>query len=137
MADENLQGAALIIINSKNEILLMLRDNIPEIPYPDMWDIPGGHVELNEDPEQTIKREMMEEMGFDAGEIHFFRKYRRENLTDNIFWKRANLNPDIIILKEGQRIEYFSRQEIKTLNLAFDYNNVLEDFFNYLETLNE
>ncbi|MFO7526956.1 MAG: NUDIX domain-containing protein [Ignavibacteriaceae bacterium] len=137
MTDRAMQGAALIIINNKNEILLMLRDNIPEIPFPDMWDIPGGHVELNEVPEQTIKREMMEEMGFDVGEIHFFRKYGRENLTDNIFWKRADLNPDIIILKEGQRIKYFSREEIKDLHLAFNYNEVLEDFFNYIESKNE
>ena len=137
MTDRAMQGAALIIINNKNEILLMLRDNIPEIPVPDMWDIPGGHVELNEDPEQTIKREMMEEMGFDAGEIYFFRKYGRENLTDNIFWKRADLNPDIIILKEGQRIKYFTREEIKDLHLAFNYNEVLEDFFNYIESKNE
>ncbi|NTU88060.1 MAG: NUDIX domain-containing protein, partial [Chlorobiaceae bacterium] len=38
-------GASIIFLNSRSEVLLLLRDNRPDIPYPDMWDLPGGHVE--------------------------------------------------------------------------------------------
>lgn len=38
-------GAGIILLNSEDQILLILREDIPTIPYPNMWDLPGGHVE--------------------------------------------------------------------------------------------
>jgi len=31
--------------------------------YPDCWDLPGGHVEAGESPEQAVARECHEELG--------------------------------------------------------------------------
>ena len=38
-------GAGIILLNSNNEVLLLLRDNKIDIPFPNMWDIPGGKME--------------------------------------------------------------------------------------------
>jgi 8-oxo-dGTP diphosphatase len=123
-------GAGIILLNSNNEVLLLLRDNKIEIPFPNMWDIPGGKVEDGESPEQAVRREMMEEMSIkNLGEINLFKILKTENLTDNIFWKRLNLNPKVIDLKEGQRIEYFNLERIRKTKLAFNYNQVLESFY--------
>lgn len=82
-------GAGIILLNRNNEVLLLLRDNKIDIPYPNMWDIPGGKVEEGESPEQALRREMMEEMSIkNLGEIKLFKIFTSENLTDNIFWKR-------------------------------------------------
>ncbi|WP_150202418.1 NUDIX hydrolase [Streptococcus constellatus] len=44
-------------------ILTILRDDIPAIPYPNMWDFPGGGREKGETPFECIKREVFEELG--------------------------------------------------------------------------
>lgn len=123
-------GAGIILLNRKNQVLLLLRDNKADIPFPNMWDIPGGRVEHNESPEFTVRREMFEELGIvDLGDIDLFKIYSSEDLVDYIFWKRIDLNPAAIELKEGQRIEYFDLSRIRSTKLAFEYNIVLEEFY--------
>jgi 8-oxo-dGTP pyrophosphatase MutT (NUDIX family) len=34
------------------------------------WDIPGGHVEIGECPEETVRREVAEETGARLGQLH-------------------------------------------------------------------
>ncbi len=123
-------GAGILLLNRNNEVLLLLRDDKVDIPFPDMWDIPGGKVEDNETPIEAIRREMMEEMSIkDLGEIQLFKIITSENITDYIFWKRFDLNTSEIDLQEGQRVEYFNLERIRKTKLAFNYNKVLEEFF--------
>ena len=123
-------GAGILLLNCNNEVLLLLRDDKVDIPFPNMWDIPGGKVEDNETPIEAIRREMMEEMSIkDLGEIQLFKIITSENITDYIFWKRLDLNPAEIDLQEGQRVEYFNLARIRKAKLAFNYNKVLEEFF--------
>jgi 8-oxo-dGTP diphosphatase len=131
-----MKGAGIIFLNSNNEVLLLLRDDKIDIPFPGMWDIPGGKIEENESPEDAVRREMNEELGIkDLGEIKLFKIFTSENLTDYVFWKRLDLNPEEIDLNEGQKIEYFGQDRIKETKLAFNYNEVLEEFFS--EVLND
>jgi 8-oxo-dGTP diphosphatase len=128
-----MKGAGIIFLNSNNEVLLLLRDDKIDIPFSGMWDIPGGKIEENESPEDGVRREMSEELGLnDLGEIELFRIFTSENLTDYVYWTRLDLNPEEIDLKEGQKIEYFSQDQIKETKLAFNYNEVLEEFFSEL-----
>lgn len=53
--------AAIILENDKREILLSLRDNKPGIPFPNYWDLIGGHVEEGETPEEALVREVKTE----------------------------------------------------------------------------
>lgn len=47
------------------------------------WDIPGGHIERGETPEQTMRREVMEEAAVELGSVHLF-GYQRIRLLGDV-----------------------------------------------------
>jgi 8-oxo-dGTP diphosphatase len=51
---------AAIIENEQNEILCALRS--PKMAIPNMWEFPGGKVEINEDIYTALVREINEEL---------------------------------------------------------------------------
>jgi len=53
-----------LIYNDRGEILL-----IKNPKFLDYWTIPGGHIELDEPAEETLKREIMEETGLELKNI--------------------------------------------------------------------
>lgn len=55
-------GSGVVILNEQNELLLMLRSPKSRNEH-GMWAIPGGKVEFNERIEDTIVREVQEEIG--------------------------------------------------------------------------
>jgi 8-oxo-dGTP diphosphatase len=122
-------AAGIILINSKKQILLILRDNIPSIPFPNHWDIPGGHVLEGESPEVCVRREMIEEMNLELGEIRLFKECNWDDLHEFIYWKEIELTPSRIELHEGQKAAYFSLEEVNTMRLAYRYNEVLKEFY--------
>ena len=46
----------------RDKILTILRDDKETIPYPNMWDLPGGGREGNEPPFECVAREVYEEL---------------------------------------------------------------------------
>ncbi|AJE45174.1 NUDIX hydrolase [Celeribacter indicus] len=54
-------GAKIAILRGE-EVLVLLRDDRPDIPYPNHWDLPGGGREGLETPFQTAARELGEEL---------------------------------------------------------------------------
>lgn len=115
--------AAIILENEKGEFLLALRDNKPGIPFPNHWDLIGGHVEEGETPEEALIREFKEELDLDLKEYSFYKKY--ECLTGDayenikyIYSGKINLPIEGVTLLEGERPQYFSREEIPYVKFA-------------------
>lgn len=50
-----------VIRNNQNQILCALRS--PEMSLPNLWEFPGGKIEKDEKPEETLVREIEEELG--------------------------------------------------------------------------
>jgi 8-oxo-dGTP diphosphatase len=122
-------GCSVVFIDPGLRILLLLRDDIPAIPYPGMWDLPGGHVEPGETPRECLVREIREEMGLDVRPVRLFRVLELDDRTEHVFWKQASFCEKEIHLTEGQRLAWFPRQEIRFLPLAYGFNAVVELFF--------
>lgn len=60
-------GAKVAILRH-SEILTILRDDIPTIPWPGHWDLPGGGREGEESSVECVLRETKEEIGVDLKE---------------------------------------------------------------------
>lgn len=52
-----------IALFKERQILVYRRDDKPEIPFPGLWDLPGGGREGDETPEECVFREVFEEFG--------------------------------------------------------------------------
>jgi 8-oxo-dGTP diphosphatase len=54
---------AKVALFHRGRLLTYLRDDRPGLPWPAMWDLPGGGREGDETPEQCFLRELAEEFG--------------------------------------------------------------------------
>jgi 8-oxo-dGTP diphosphatase len=127
------QIAAIILENDKGEILLYLRDNRPDIPFPNHWDLIGGHVEEGETPEEALVREVKEELDIDLTDYTFYKKY--ECLTGDayenikyIYSGKINLPIEEVTLLEGVRPQYFSKAEILNVRFANILKSIVMDY---------
>jgi len=123
------KGTSAIFVNDKRQVLLFLRDDKPGIPYRNMWDVPGGHVDNDETPEQWIVREMKEEMDLNLEEFQLFSVMEFTDRIEYTFWKKADLDIEKINLHEGQKLKWFTEIEAKNKDLAYGFNEILDDFF--------
>lgn len=62
IAEPGQTGAKLALFLG-NRLLVIQRDDIPTIPYPGLWDLPGGGREAGESPQDCVLRETREEVG--------------------------------------------------------------------------
>ena len=122
-------GCSIIFINPQNQVLLFLRDDKPDLPYRNMWDLPGGHVEPAEIPEETFVREMKEEMDIELEDFHFLCKKEFKDRTEYTYWKEVDFKIEEINLMEGQCLKWFTRDETAETELAYGFNKIVEKFY--------
>jgi 8-oxo-dGTP diphosphatase len=127
--------AAIIFENDNKEILLYLRDNKPGIPFPDHWDLIGGHIEEGETPEEALVREVREELDIELKEYTFYKRY--ECLTGDayenikyIYSGKINQTIEEITLLEGVLPRFFTREEIPYVKFANILKTIVTDWIN-------
>ena len=130
------QIAAIILENDKGDFLLALRDNKSWIPFPNHWDLIGGHVEEGETPEEALVREVKEELDIDLMEYTFYKKFEcfSGDAYDNIkyiYTGKINIPIGEVTLLEGQRAQYFKREEIAGLKFANIIQSIVLEYINH------
>lgn len=73
----------VIIVNENGKIMLVKRKFDPKKGY---WDLPGGFIEPHEDLEQSVKREIKEELGVDIDLIKIIGVYNDVYEFQDIIW---------------------------------------------------
>ena len=63
--------------------MVLRRDDIPQIPFPNALDLPGGGREAGETPVETAAREIFEETALQIApaRFHYARSYMRADLS--------------------------------------------------------
>ena len=116
-------GTSIALMNHNREVLLCLRDDKPDIPYPGCWDLLGGHCEPDETPSECIIREIREEIGYDLKGPVLFATFNLDDRVEWMFWELAEIDIEAINLTEGERLEWFSGARIEQMpDAAFAFN---------------
>lgn len=118
------RSSASALIIWKEKILLFHRDDIPTIPDPDCWQLPGGGMEEGETPGETVRRELTEEVSFAPKGLKFLVELKgsnKEGLSTFLYYALVN-DEEAAKFKhgpgEGQEIRFFTLDEAKKLKLS-------------------
>ena len=122
-------SVSIIIENLKGEFLFFLRDDKETIAFPNQWCLLGGGVEEGESFDETIVREMKEEIELDLKDFETFKKYEWPERIENVFYKKIDLDLEVTPLHEGQKLKFFTRDELLKTDLAFYDNEIMREFF--------
>ncbi|PCJ08802.1 MAG: DNA mismatch repair protein MutT [Rhodobacteraceae bacterium] len=131
-------GAKLALFLGR-DLLVILRDDNVDIPYPGHWDLPGGGREGDETPAQCALRETYEEVGLQLrqqdlvwareysrprGQVWFFAAHQPLALVDQIRFG-----------SEGQSWKLMPPREYCTHPLAVPHFTIqLKDYLEEIET---
>lgn len=128
--------AQVLLFDRNGRLLIYLRDNKPEIPFPNHWDFFGGHLEEGETPEQALVREVKEELGIELPTWQFFRRYEcfsgdaYANVKYIYYAQIDRLAPELD-LYEGQQLTAIGREERFNYVFANILAAILEDFASF------
>jgi 8-oxo-dGTP diphosphatase len=125
--------AQVLLFDRRGRLLIYLRDDKPQIPFPNHWDLFGGHLENGETPEQGLVREIKEELGIELKHWAFFRRFdcAAGDAYPNvkyIYWSQIGQAPDELTLYEGQRLRSIAVEERKTVKFANVLGSIVDEF---------
>lgn len=123
-------GVDAIIRNDKGEILLMHRTRGV---YKQLWGLIAGKVEWGEEIEDALKREVMEEICVEIGNIRFTGRYydkigrhpTKTMICLPHFCDIISGTPSAV--SECDEVKWFKPEEIREMDLAYDHKQMLDD----------
>ena len=125
MSDKNLDTdkvAKAIIIDGDDKFLIM-RTSMNEM-FLGQWDLPGGHIEIDEAKEDALRREVKEETGIEISDIKAL-----STAGKTTFYRAQSKNRDVTLSDEHTEYRWVSAEEVKKLEIGTKYREAIEDTF--------
>jgi 8-oxo-dGTP pyrophosphatase MutT (NUDIX family) len=129
--DENtfyrVSAKALILDETGKKFAIILEDN-------GLWEIPGGGIDWGESPAETLKREIMEEMGLEVTSVNESPSYYLigKNMSDqhslNLVFETKVKNLNFTPSKEAMEMKFVDKEDIKSLNAFRTVKELAEQF---------
>lgn len=126
--------AVKAIIVKDGKILLLQRNK--KLRAEDNWDLPGGLIENNQTSEETLRREILEELGLEIdiirplGTWNFLRtKDNKIVSVQNYLCKISDLDFEIKLSEEHSAYKWISPKEIS--NFPLKDPSLIESITNY------
>ncbi len=121
----------IVLRNEKGEILLVKRKIDPG---KGLWDIPGGFVDLNEDLETSLARELKEELGIDMHNFTYLKSKidiyqygnRYQQTIGVIFEGTISSSEKLSASDDISDFKFFTKENFPIDKIAF---KSLEEFF--------
>ncbi|HAG85331.1 MAG TPA: NUDIX hydrolase [Cyanobacteria bacterium UBA12227] len=104
---------SLAILYASGQFLMQLRDNIPGILYPGCWGFFGGHLEPGEEPEEGMKRELLEEISYVPPGLIKFGCYSDSGVIRHVFHAPLTVELHELVLGEGQDMGFLTPEQIR------------------------
>lgn len=116
-------------IISYNEKLLLLKNERNE------WELPGGKLELNEEPKECLKREIFEEVNIEVKvkniiDSWIYRVFDDVHILIITYGCYEIKNDKFMISNEHSEGKWFGIQEIEGINMPEGYKNSIYTWFN-------
>ncbi|MDE3839067.1 8-oxo-dGTP diphosphatase MutT [Bacillus methanolicus] len=104
-----------VIYNEQNEILCALHS--PEMSLPNLWEFPGGKIEEGEIPEESLVREIQEELECMIEVYEKIEEVHHEypNVIVNLLTYKAKIIEGEPKAKEHAQLRWVPIQELHTL----------------------
>lgn len=126
--------SSAMLVNPDGGILVNLRDDDPRIIFPNQWSLIGGHVEEGEEPEESLVREVEEEIGYHVTEYHPLATFFDGADVRHLYLVPIDVPIDDLVLGEGQAIRYIDPVRALTeLDLCVTGRRCIEVYLRHLE----
>ncbi|MBE9116853.1 NUDIX hydrolase [Lusitaniella coriacea LEGE 07157] len=118
---------AKAFIYQGSHLLLQLRDNNPDIYYPNYWGLFGGEIDPGETAECAIAREIEEELGWQPPDLEFLFLWEgtHPDCLTRIFAAPLTVPIHQLNLTEGQALKLFTLEETMRLPTVPDLHETL------------
>ena len=128
---------ANVIITCKGKILLEKRRDC------DIWGLVGGGVKKHETTLQAITREIYEELGLripkdrfqklavygEPGRIAAYQDGSVWRMVIVVFGLELEEEPEMTISAESKDLRFFSKEELKDIEIVVTHSDIVEDWF--------